>query len=134
MEIRQNVREGEEEVKKMEKYMESKKGKYTDEDLRQRLKTKDLLKKSLRLITNELEGNSENIKDETADKRKMLFGETGHKKKEIMSDSMIDPELGTNENAYEDRSLDEDEKRFMDEIEGNDREIVSFSSYLFLLG
>ena len=61
----------------------------------------------------------------------MLFGEIASKKKSDMTVSVDDPELGTDANDENDREMNEDEQKFLDEVKQNDEEIVRLLSLTF---
>mmetsp|Transcript_5008 Transcript_5008/g.5705 ORF Transcript_5008/g.5705 Transcript_5008/m.5705 type:complete len:266 (-) Transcript_5008:27-824(-) len=121
--INTSIKETEDDINTVEILVRKKAAKYSPEDLKNRNKTITLLKKNLSLIRNELMGDKENVSLDS-DAPKKIFGDYKDTDSDQISPDNVKVDFeGKEENKYEDRELNDNEKQALEQFKKNDQEL-----------
>lgn len=120
--IKKKIEEAEEELKTVEVMVKKKAAKYSAEDLKNRNKTIELLRKNLSLLRDEVLGDKANI-SEDRDGPKKIFGDYRDTDSDKISSKDIEIGMKDEEHKYVHRDLTEEEKQALQQFKKNDEEL-----------
>lgn len=123
--IRRAIEECEEDLKTIEVMVKKKAAKYSPEDLKNRNKTIELLRKNLILLRDELLGDKANISEDQEAAPRKIFGDYKDTDPDVIShrDVRLDVDDEKEEAKYVNRELTEEEKEALQQFKKNDEEL-----------
>jgi chromosome segregation ATPase len=119
--ILKSIEECEEDLKILQN--NKKAAKYSPEDLKNRNKTIELLRKNLNLLRDEIHGEKANVSIDDEDKPQKIFGDYKDTDSDKISEKDIRVEMKDEDNKYDQRDLTDHEKQALEEFKKNDQEL-----------